>query len=132
MAEEAVDRAALLVDLGARPCMTGEIRLAGDEEFDSKDFVIDSLPVTWSDVERAVTGEMAMTVDDVLNRRTRSVLLDVKAAESAAPLVAERMAHLLNEGEEWIQSELKAFSAVAAAYRPPTSHRPSSPESEGS
>ena len=41
-----MDRAALLVDLGARPCMTGEIRLAGDEEFDSKDFVIDSLPVT--------------------------------------------------------------------------------------
>ena len=75
---------------------------------------------------------MAMTVLDVLNRRTRSVLLDVKAAETAAPLVAERMAHLLNKGGGWIESELKAFSAVAAAYRPPASHRPSSLESEGS
>lgn len=44
MAEEAVDRAALLADLEARPCMTGEIRLVGDEACDSKDFVIDSLP----------------------------------------------------------------------------------------
>ncbi|MGB0152383.1 MAG: glycerol-3-phosphate dehydrogenase/oxidase [Verrucomicrobiales bacterium] len=132
MAEEAVDRAASLANLEARPCITGEIRLVGGEACDSKDLVIDSLPITWSDVEHAVTGEMAMTLDDVLNRRTRSVLLDVKAAETAAPLVAKRMAHLLNEGEDWIQSELKAFSAVAAAYRPPVSHRPSSPESEGS
>jgi len=118
MAEEAVDRAASLANLEARPCITGEIRLVGGEACDSKDLVIDSLPITWSDVEHAVTGEMAMTLDDVLNRRTRSVLLDVKAAETAAPLVAERW-HISLMRE---RTGFSRNSRLSVRWRQPTDH----------
>ena len=133
MAEEAVDRAAELAGLESRPCVTGEIELGSEGVgLSGAERIGDSLPYSWNDVERAVKEEMAMTVDDVVSRRTRALFLDVKAAEEVAPKIAERMADLLGKGDDWISAQLASFEDIASAYRPPTSQSPSSAESEGS
>lgn len=49
------------------------------------------LPYTGAQVVYAVRAEMARTVDDVLARRTRAVVLDAGAAQAAAPRVAALM-----------------------------------------
>ena len=50
-----------------------------------------ALPYTLAQAVFAVRFEMARTLEDVLSRRTRALLLDQRAALRAAPRVAERM-----------------------------------------
>ena len=75
-----------------------------------------ALPYTKAEVVWAVQNEMAMTVEDVLARRTRSLFLDTKAAIEAAPMVASIMAPLLHQTEQWQQQQVTAFVSVAQNY----------------
>jgi glycerol-3-phosphate dehydrogenase len=74
------------------------------------------LHYTIAEVMWAVGNEMAMTVEDVLSRRTRALILDAKAAIQAAPLVADIMMKEMNKDEAWKQQQLKAFYKVAEGY----------------
>jgi len=76
------------------------------------------LPYCKAAIVWAVQQEMCMTVDDALARRTRSLLLDAKAALEAAPTVAALMAPLLNKEEKWIQEQISAFKKIAVNYIP--------------
>jgi glycerol-3-phosphate dehydrogenase len=64
----------------------------------------------------SVRHEMAMTLEDILARRTRLLLLDAQAAIDAAPLVARVMLPLLEEDEQWEQEQLASFLALANGY----------------
>lgn len=75
-----------------------------------------SLPYMLAEVVYAVREEMARTLEDVLSRRTRSLLLDARAAQRAAPLVAEVMARELGRDREWIGSELASFNQLARRF----------------
>ena len=75
-----------------------------------------ALPYSKATVVWAVQNEMAMTVEDVLARRTRSLFLDAKAAVEAASLVASIMAPLLNQTEQWQQQQVKQFTALSHNY----------------
>jgi glycerol-3-phosphate dehydrogenase len=74
------------------------------------------LPFTVAEVYWAVLNEMAMTVEDVLARRTRALFLDAKAAVEAAPLVADIMMKELSKDETWKQEQINAFNEVAKGY----------------
>ena len=64
----------------------------------------------------ATRHEMARTVDDVLARRTRALLLNARAALAAAPTVAALMAGELGRDEAWQQEPVEAFRAIGARY----------------
>jgi glycerol-3-phosphate dehydrogenase len=64
----------------------------------------------------SVRYEMAMTVEDILARRTRLLLLDAQAAIEAAPEVARVMMPLLGEDEQWEQEQMVSFLALANGY----------------
>ena len=74
------------------------------------------LTYTVAEVMWAVGNEMAMTVEDVLARRTRALFLDAKAAIEAAPLVADIMMKEMNKDEAWKEHQLKDFYKVADGY----------------
>jgi glycerol-3-phosphate dehydrogenase len=59
---------------------------------------------------------MARTVEDVLARRTRALLLDARASIEAAPAVAEIMAAELGCPEQWKMEQVAAFTELAGAY----------------
>lgn len=63
-----------------------------------------------------VRHEMARTVEDVLARRTRALLLDAKAAIEAAPTVAALMARELGHDEAWQTRTVEEFHKIAQAY----------------
>lgn len=69
-----------------------------------------SLPYTLGMAVFAVRHEMARTLEDVLSRRTRALLLDVDATLRAAPTVAQLMASELGEDQAWIARELDTFT----------------------
>lgn len=75
-----------------------------------------NLPYLKAEVVWAVREEMARTVEDVLSRRTRALLLDAKASMEAAPEVAWLMAAELNLDEAWQQRQVAAYSQLAQRY----------------
>jgi glycerol-3-phosphate dehydrogenase len=72
----------------------------------------DALPYTYAMVRYAVQAEMARTVEDVLSRRTRALLIDSAAAARAARGVALAMAAELGRSEGWIEKQVAAFTQL--------------------
>ena len=78
----------------------------------------DRLPYCWAEVLWAIENELVESVDDVLARRTRSLLLDAQAAIEAAPKVAQFLAKELARDENWAQSSVDSFLEIAKHYLP--------------
>jgi len=78
----------------------------------------DSLPTIRAQIVWAVREEMARTVDDVLSRRTRDLVVDARAAIEAAPLVASIMAGELGRDDAWQRSQVEAFRSIAETCLP--------------
>ncbi len=143
MAEDTVDQAAVLADLEERPCVTKELPIHGHHahadtfgelesygsdaprirdvfkeapEYDEP--VHPSLGFRAGEVVWAARQEMARTVEDVLSRRTRSLLLDARSAIEAAPRVAELLAAELGRDAAWEAAQVESFRSLAEGYLP--------------
>jgi glycerol-3-phosphate dehydrogenase len=143
MAQDCIDQASMLAGLEERECVTRHLRIHGYHHHAAKfghlevygsdaiaiqDMIRNhpergqrlhpALPYLEAEVIWAARWEMARTVEDVLARRTRALLLNAKAALEMAPRVAELLAAELGRSEEWRQSQQKEFAALAAGYLP--------------
>ncbi|HXG46576.1 MAG TPA: FAD-dependent oxidoreductase [Methylomirabilota bacterium] len=145
MAEDAVNQAVCVAGLDERPCATESLRLHGAPETTSGpvragDWNVygteapaiaalaaggngdwskrlhPALPYREAEVVWAVREEMARTVEDVLARRTRALLLDARASAEAAPRVAALMAAELGRDATWRESQVNQFRELAAGY----------------
>ena len=76
------------------------------------------LPYANAEVIWAVMHEMARSIEDVLARRTRILLLDAKAAIDAAPHVAHLMDRELKKSKAWEAQQVREFLTVAKNYLP--------------
>src|ERR1700722_17824878 len=74
------------------------------------------LPYIAAEVIWAVREEMALTLDDVLSRRTRALFLNARAAIDMAPAVAKLMAEELGAKQDWIEQQLHQFNDLARKY----------------
>ncbi|HET9431325.1 MAG TPA: glycerol-3-phosphate dehydrogenase C-terminal domain-containing protein, partial [Chitinophagaceae bacterium] len=77
----------------------------------SEELKIHKLQVIW-----AVEHEMARTVEDVLSRRTRALLLNAKESRRIAPEVAAIMAKLMDKDEAWQEEQVSGFSRLTEQY----------------
>ncbi len=74
------------------------------------------LPYTYAQIEWAIMNEAAHTLEDVLSRRMRILLLNARAAGKSAQAVAEFMAARLNWSEERTQQEITHFNTLVEQY----------------
>jgi glycerol-3-phosphate dehydrogenase len=141
MAKDVVDRAISIGQLPARQCITETHAIHGhlsnpdksnplhyygtdlalikdleDSNAMLKEKIHPSYPYTKALVMWAVQQEMAMTLEDVLSRRIRLLLLDAQAAVDAAPSVARLMAKTLNQNEDWVLQQISEFKSIAKNY----------------
>ena len=141
MGEDTIDQAATLAGLDERPSVTrdlhlhgfhptpdafGALRAYGADAPDVKAlFTQDpryaeplhaNLPYRKGEVVWAARHELARTVEDVLARRTRSLLLDARASMDAAPEVAALLAEALDRDEAWQASQVAAYRTLAQGY----------------
>jgi glycerol-3-phosphate dehydrogenase len=79
-------------------------------------WISDTLHIHKAQVIWAVNHEMARTIEDVLARRTRGLLLDARESCRIAPVVASIMAELLNKDQQWIHQQVKDYSSLAKNY----------------
>jgi glycerol-3-phosphate dehydrogenase len=144
MAQDAVEQAQIMAGLEERPCTTEHLQIHGwtkqtisepnlrvygadapaIQELARKEPALaeklhSELPYIGAEVIWAVHQEMARTVEDVLSRRTRALLLGARASIEAAPRVAELMARELKRGEDWQKQTVRDFQEVAQGYLPP-------------
>ena len=64
----------------------------------------------------AFNTELALTLEDVLARRTRALFLNARAALRMAPRVADLMAGELGRDAAWKSLQLAAFAETAKGY----------------
>ncbi len=78
------------------------------------------LPYKKVEVVWGVREEMARTVEDILARRTRALLLDAVASIAMAPVVAAIMAAELGHDEAWIEQQITDYTTLANEYLVPS------------
>jgi glycerol-3-phosphate dehydrogenase len=145
MAEDTIDRAARHAELARRPSPTDDLRLHGwhqdagrfgdlalygadaealealmEEHPRLREPLDERLPIRAGQVVWAARHEMARTVEDVLSRRTRCLLLDAQASIDVAPQVAELMAEERDLPTSWVDDQVDAFTEVASKYLMPS------------
>jgi glycerol-3-phosphate dehydrogenase len=141
MGEDTVNAATQVAGLDERPSVTNNLKIHGWQE---KGDPADPLQVYGSDADNlkhllaenpdwcerlhpalpyclgqviwGVRCEGARTVEDILARRTRSLLLDARASMTAAPLVARLMAQELGQDRVWQELQVAAYSELAMGY----------------
>jgi glycerol-3-phosphate dehydrogenase len=143
MAEDTVDQAATLAGLDERPCVTrnlhlhgyhahaerfGELSHFGSDAPEIRELlgrepryaepIHEALTTRAGEVVWAVRHEMARSVEDVLSRRSRALLLDARAAMAAAPAVAALIATELGRDQAWANAQVDGFRALADGYLP--------------
>ena len=74
------------------------------------------LPYTGAQIVFGARHEMARSVEDVLARRTRALLLDARAAIEIAPRAASLIAAELGRDAAWAAEQVAAFRALARGY----------------
>ena len=75
-----------------------------------------ALPYYAGEVIWGARYEQARTVEDVLARRTRALLLDARASISVAPRVAALMASELGQDQAWQEAQVAEFTELASGY----------------
>lgn len=142
MAQDAVDRAESVAGLATRPSRTEQLRIHGWQgSIDNgpmgmygsdanrlselerllptgSELLHPRLPYRVCQVIWALRHEYTRTVEDMLARRTRALLLDAAASMEMAPRVARLMADELGYDEEWQQEQVSSFIALARGYLP--------------
>ena len=139
MGEDTVDRAAAQAGLPARLSVTPALHLHGwstetggledhwrvygsdaghIRELEGADTPLHpQLPYSEAEVRWAARNEQARTVEDVLSRRLRALLLNAHASAEAAPRVAALLAEELEREEGWQAAQVAQYRALAAGYQ---------------
>ena len=143
MAEDTVDQASVLAGLPERPCVTEDLPIHGagggaadgdlaaygsdaaalralmDDHPALNERLHPARPVRAGQVVWAARHELARTVEDVLSRRTRELLLDARASVEMAPRVAALLAAELGRDGAWEREQVAAYAALAEGYLVP-------------
>lgn len=141
MAEDVIEQAETLGGLDHKRCQTHELQIHGwtkakapqqnlevygsdalhiqalmKDSDELKEKLHKDLPYQKGEVVWHAREEMARSVEDVLARRTRALLLNAKASIEAAPAVANILARELGYDSEWERQQVESYTALAEGY----------------
>lgn len=117
MAEEVIDLVCRQHRLTSRPSGTRDMRLEDglpDRENHLK--LSSKLNLTLNEIQIAVREEMAMTVEDVLARRSRALFLDSKAAMACMQYAADVIKAHLNHSDDEMARQKQEFERLVEQY----------------
>lgn len=117
MAEEVIDLVCEQQGWLNKPSRTRNLRLEDDLPTRKPGSQLHpSLELNEAEIAQAVLEEMAMTIEDVLARRSRALFLDAQAALDCVPEVRRVLASELNQSEALLDAQEQAFKALASKY----------------
>jgi glycerol-3-phosphate dehydrogenase len=74
------------------------------------------LPYTKAEIIWICRNEMPLALEDMLARRTRSLLLDARASMEIARKVAEIMEKELGNDASWVEGQVSSYKSIALNY----------------
>lgn len=141
MAEDVVNQAERIGGFAPRACRTAELMVHGAADpatitpelriygsdaaavaaLTKEDPALDQklhpeLPFRQAEVVWHARKEMARTVEDVLARRARALVLDARASIEAAPVVARILARELGRDQLWIEHQVRTYTELARGW----------------
>ncbi len=140
MAEETIDKAIKADFLPERKCVTRDLKFFPDgkpstgdrlkiygegaaeiqsmieDDISAGELLHERLPYTKAEIAWISRNEMPVTLEDMLARRTRSLFLDVRASQEAAPMAAKIMAREMDFDEEWQQKQVAEYNLLIKNY----------------
>jgi len=140
MAEETIDHAIKAGFLSKRKCVTSGLKLTGLSENNSAgrlhiygegaseiekiinekpelgDLLDPELPYSKAEIIWICRNEMPFSIEDVLARRTRSLLLNARVSLKVAPEVARLMAAELGYDKNWQEAQVKSYIQLIDKY----------------
>jgi glycerol-3-phosphate dehydrogenase len=141
MAEDTVDQAVKVAGLEDRRCVTENLkihgwisefrendpyRIYGDDadairkiESEKKGWdkpIHPELPYRSAEIVWAIRNEQARSIEDILSRRTRALLLDAKASMEMAGRVADLIAAELQYDDQWKEEAVMQYNELAKQY----------------
>lgn len=145
MAQDTVDDAVVVAGLDSRRCVTEQLHIHGWILREATDFPSDGsfqsygsrhpevralaeeepawdellhpdLPYRGVHVVWAARHEMARTLEDVLSRRTRILLMDARASLEVAPRAAALLATELGRDAAWQEEQVRSYGELARGY----------------
>jgi glycerol-3-phosphate dehydrogenase len=142
MGQDVIDHAAAVAGLDQRPSVTENLLLHGwlkhseersgelaeygsdapgierlmDDSPDLAALLHPKLPYVGAEIVWSTRNEMVRSVEDVLARRTRALLLDARASAEIAPRVASLVAGELGRDAGWEAEQVAEYRALAAGY----------------
>ena len=141
MGEDTINQAATVAGLEVKPCVTENLRIHGwlknvdksdplhlygsdapsirklyKERPELEEPLHKDLPYIKAEVVWATRNEMAETVEDVMSRRTRAILMNAEASIEAAPEVARLMAEEIGHDEAWQKEQVDTYTKLAEGY----------------
>jgi glycerol-3-phosphate dehydrogenase len=141
MGEDVVDQAERIAGLDNKPCVTRNLQIKGwthatidpsnlacygseasgileilRDQPETRNRIHPDLPYQEAEVIWHARQEMARTVEDVLSRRTRALLLNARSSIAAAPRVAIILGKELGWDVPRIHQEVNNYVAIARGY----------------
>lgn len=136
MAEDVIDQAEMVSGVDQRRCETETLQIRGWSRTEipepnlrpygadaaairglgQAEKIHPDLGITPAEVRWHVREEMARSVEDVLARRSRCLLLNARASIEAAPAVAKIMAEELKRDAAWETAQVEAYGKLAHGY----------------
>lgn len=141
IAKDAVDNAIFVSGLERKECVTKNLKIGvwnlpietdnpfhiyGDNKIEIEKIISKNIvwkekihpdfPYTNAEIIWVIRNEMALTLEDVLARRTRMLFLNTKATMAIAHQVAKIMATELQQNEKWINNQLQEFNSTTQSY----------------
>lgn len=142
MGEDIVDQAEMVAGTDNKDCVTKNLQIRGwtkaeipetnlapygsdaggireitTEIPDMAEPLVEGLPYQKAEVLWHARHEMARSVEDVLARRTRALLLDAAGSAKAAETTARLLAAELGHDEQWIQQQTDSYRKFARGYQ---------------
>jgi glycerol-3-phosphate dehydrogenase len=140
MAEETINKAIKSGFLEKRECITADMKLTnlpysknsgrlhiyGDGAAEIETLIAETpaygtpldprLPYTKAEIIWICRNEMPVTIEDILARRTRALLLNARASADIAPEVAGLMAKEYGHDKKWENDQVKTYNQLIINY----------------
>jgi glycerol-3-phosphate dehydrogenase len=140
MAEETIDKAIKAGFLEKRKCITANLKLTtlpennnsgrlhiyGEYSSEIEKLILEDpesaklldthLPYTRAEIIWICRNEMPVNIEDILSRRTRALLLNVKASAAIASEVAQLMADEFGYDKKWQAEQIDSYNKLVDSY----------------
>lgn len=142
MAEDLVDRVGMDMEGKKRPCQTKKLKLWGysthhlfgdialsrygsdlenmehaSNDSNGNNILCEGLELSKNQILWSIREEMAVTLEDILARRSRCLFLDAKKSVEIAEEVTKIMAEEMDKDEDWMALQLSNFKSIAKNYQ---------------